>query len=292
MLQDQGQDLDHLPVATWRFEQMLLQRPEGRRHFGKGGTVTQGPGFALEDGQIMPPIIDRPAETIMRAGEDPAMFAFAAMVDRMKTEERFDELFHVDDDNFRPYHHHPSFDIRFSFRWRKTVEDAWTYGAIPFSHTYKPRPQYGASVPKRQPSAAKRQAALQEYIGREWERLYGTALCTVRDFFQAGGDGSSIPEPFRAVTDSQGYLNNFSARWWRGRDDGQALARNAVYPELAGVRDFRVSHAAPLSANDCLPRIMTVSPALRGSLASGSPRRPGQGHDHAISILWFPERTG
>jgi hypothetical protein len=143
-------------------------------------------------------------------------YAFAAMVDRMKTEERFDELFHVDDDNFRPYHHHPSFDIRFSFRWRKTVEDAWTYGAITFSHTYKPRPQYGASVPKRQPSAAKRQAALQEYIGREWERLYGTALCTVRDFFQAGGDGSSIPETFRAVTDSQGYLNNFSARWWRG----------------------------------------------------------------------------
>lgn len=54
---------------------MLLQGAEGRRHLGKGCTVAQGPGLALDDGQIMPPVVDRPAETIMRAGEDPAMFA-------------------------------------------------------------------------------------------------------------------------------------------------------------------------------------------------------------------------
>ncbi|MCU4180178.1 hypothetical protein [Bosea sp. BH3] len=153
-------------------------------------------------------------ESAVRAGYTLSN-AFAAMVDRMKTEERFDELFHVDDDNFRPHHHHPDIDIKVSFRWRKTVDEAWTYGAITFSHTYRARSRYGDSAPKRKPSAAKREAALQEEIAREWKHLYKTALYTVRDYFQAGGDGSTIPKTFRAVTDSQGSLNNFSARWWQ-----------------------------------------------------------------------------
>ena len=49
MLEHQGQDLDHLAVATWRLEEVLLQYPEGVRRFGKGCAVPQGTGFALHD---------------------------------------------------------------------------------------------------------------------------------------------------------------------------------------------------------------------------------------------------
>ena len=75
MLEDQGQDLDHLAVAARRLEQMLLQGPEGGRHLGEGRAVPQSAGLALDDRQIMPPVIDRLALTIMGAGEDAAMLA-------------------------------------------------------------------------------------------------------------------------------------------------------------------------------------------------------------------------
>ena len=45
MLQDQGQDLDNLPITAGRLEQALLQGSERGRQFGEGRAVTQGPGF-------------------------------------------------------------------------------------------------------------------------------------------------------------------------------------------------------------------------------------------------------
>ena len=60
MLEHEGQDLDHLPVAPWAFEQLALQLPEGIGQFGKRRAIAQGPGLALDDGEIMPPIIDCP----------------------------------------------------------------------------------------------------------------------------------------------------------------------------------------------------------------------------------------
>ena len=58
MLQDKGQDLDHLAVAAGLPEQVLLQLLEGFGQFGEGRAVAQGSRLALDDRQIMPPIID------------------------------------------------------------------------------------------------------------------------------------------------------------------------------------------------------------------------------------------
>ncbi len=157
--------------------------------------------------------IEETHQAALRAGSD-LYSAFAAMVDRMEAEERFDEFFHVDDTYLHPYRFRPDMSVTVSFRWRKFVMDAWTHGTITFTHVFKPKPTYAVSAPRRKPSAAKQAAALQEEMGQEWEHLRCTALYTVRDFFQDGGDGSTIPETFKVVTDSQGHLNNFSARWW------------------------------------------------------------------------------
>ena len=49
VLENQGQNLDHLAVAAWRLEHALLQSLEGRGKFGEGRAVTQSSGLALYD---------------------------------------------------------------------------------------------------------------------------------------------------------------------------------------------------------------------------------------------------
>src|ERR1700734_2362874 len=56
MLKNESQNLDHLAVAARRLEHALLQSPEGRRQFGEWGAITERPRFALNDGQVVPPI--------------------------------------------------------------------------------------------------------------------------------------------------------------------------------------------------------------------------------------------
>ena len=73
MLEDQRQDLHHLSVTAWPLEQMLLQGSKRRRHLGEGGAVAQGAGLALDHGQIMAPVIDGPAQAIVRARKHAAM---------------------------------------------------------------------------------------------------------------------------------------------------------------------------------------------------------------------------
>jgi hypothetical protein len=74
-MKNQGKDLDHLPVAPGTLGQQRLQAPEGLRHLGKGGSVAQGSGFALDHRQVMPPIIDRAPRQMMGSFDDTAMFA-------------------------------------------------------------------------------------------------------------------------------------------------------------------------------------------------------------------------
>ena len=45
MLQDQGEDLDHLAVAARLLEQMLLQDPEGLGSSAKGAPLRRAPGL-------------------------------------------------------------------------------------------------------------------------------------------------------------------------------------------------------------------------------------------------------
>ena len=75
VMQNQREDIDHLPVAAGVFEQVRLQLPEGIGHLGEGGAIAQGSGLALEHRQVMPPVIDCLAPQVMRAGDKPPMFA-------------------------------------------------------------------------------------------------------------------------------------------------------------------------------------------------------------------------
>lgn len=75
VLQHQGQDIDHFPVAARLPEQILLKGPEGLGHLGKGRAIAQGAGLSLDDGKVMAPVIDRPQRLFVRALDHPAMFA-------------------------------------------------------------------------------------------------------------------------------------------------------------------------------------------------------------------------
>jgi hypothetical protein len=111
--------------------------------------------------------------------------------------------------------------IRVSFRWRKSIEDDWQHGSIRFHHQAQPpRPVYGQPLPKRKPSAAKQAEELQRDLAQTWAHMMRSALYTVRDYFQEGGDGALIPKEFEAVVDPHTrHLNNFSLNFWRKKQD-------------------------------------------------------------------------
>ena len=75
VMQNERQDLDHLPVAAWSLKQMTLQLPEGFGHLEKGCTIAQGTWLALDHRQIMPPVIDCASRLVMGALDEPGMFA-------------------------------------------------------------------------------------------------------------------------------------------------------------------------------------------------------------------------
>ena len=65
VLQHKGQDFHHLPVAARMLEEMSLQSPEAIRHLREGGAIAQGSRLALDDRQIVPPVIDRSTWQVM-----------------------------------------------------------------------------------------------------------------------------------------------------------------------------------------------------------------------------------
>ena len=76
MLENQGEDLDHLAVAAWRLEHALPQSPEGEREFGEWRFVAQRSRLALQDRQIVPPVENgRRTLSLVRAGKNSAVFA-------------------------------------------------------------------------------------------------------------------------------------------------------------------------------------------------------------------------
>jgi len=106
--------------------------------------------------------------------------------------------------------------VRVGYRWRRTVDDEWTFASITFTHIHDPRPDYTLPTPKRKPSATKREQELQNSLHQTWEHLMRGALYSVRDYFRQGGDGAKIPESFRATVDSYSRgLNNYSTQFWR-----------------------------------------------------------------------------
>jgi len=74
-LQYQGEDVDHLAVTAGLAQHVILQLPEGRRQFQEGGAIPKGPGLALNDRQIMSPVVDHPRRQMVATLDHAGMFA-------------------------------------------------------------------------------------------------------------------------------------------------------------------------------------------------------------------------
>ncbi|MBP2233388.1 hypothetical protein J2847_006726 [Azospirillum agricola] len=154
-------------------------------------------------------------DRLRRAGRD-LSDAVRGMKRRMETEEKEAQLFYVDDRIGPPFQLSKHLNVRVSYRWRRTVDDQWTYGSITFFHDVDLRPDYTLPTPKRKLSPAKQRREVESTLYQEWEHLMSLALYSVRDYFRQGGDGGKIPETFQAKPDSYTRgLNNHSADFWR-----------------------------------------------------------------------------
>ena len=65
VVENQGEDLHHLPVAPCLPEQMLLQPLESLWQFDKRRAVPQGARLALDHRQIVAPIVNCPTRLVM-----------------------------------------------------------------------------------------------------------------------------------------------------------------------------------------------------------------------------------
>ena len=154
-------------------------------------------------------------DALRRAAYD-LSFAIGAMKQRLETEQKEGQLFSVDDQVTPPYRFSKPLSVRVGYRWRRTVDDEWTFGSITFVHDVDLRPDYATPVPKRKPSAAKQEQDLQDRLYQTWEQLMRGALHSVRDYFRDGGDGDKIPDTFQTTVDSHSRaLNNYSTQFWR-----------------------------------------------------------------------------
>ena len=153
--------------------------------------------------------------TLRRAGSD-LSFAVGAMKRRMETEQKEAQLFFVEDQIIPPQHFSERINVTVSYRWRRAVDDEWTFGSITFAHKVDLRPDYTIPGLKRKPSAAKQKQELQDKLYQVWEYLMKGALYSVRDYFREDGDGQQIPATFQVTVDSHTRdLNNYSTQFWR-----------------------------------------------------------------------------
>ncbi len=156
-------------------------------------------------------------DRVRRAGSDLEL-AVSQMKQRLETEERERQLFHVDDQIMPPSRFGNRLSVRVYFRFRKAVDATWSSGSITVTHDVDPRPDYLSPLPKRKPSAAKREHDRQSDLYYIWEHLMRLTLYSVRDFFRNGGDGAAIPQIFQAIPDAYSRgLNNYSIDFWRKR---------------------------------------------------------------------------
>lgn len=148
---------------------------------------------------------------VRRAGDDLA-HAISQMKYRLETEEKEEQLFHVDDQLLQPFYFSEQLTVRVDYRWRRAITNEWLLGSITFSHNADFWPEHAMSPTNRKPSAAKRAQEKQEKLSDQWRRLRSLGLQAVRDYFREGRDGAEIPAAFQAKADRG--LNNFSAQFW------------------------------------------------------------------------------
>lgn len=153
-----------------------------------------------------------------RAGSD-LLNAVEQMHHRMETEEEEGERFYVDDLITPPYTLGVKLSVCVRYRWRPAPTESWALGDITFLYDVDLRPDYSRPPPARKPNAAKQAQDREDILYREWEHLKDQALFSVRDYFQAGGNGADIPKTFQVIPDvySRG-LNNHSTKFWLTRN--------------------------------------------------------------------------
>lgn len=149
-----------------------------------------------------------------RAGSD-LLNAVEQMYHRMETEAEEGERFHVDDLITSPYPLGKNLSVCVHYRWRPAPTEPWVLGNITFLYEVDLSPDYSRPQPARKPSAAKQEQDRQDILYREWEHLKNQALFSVRDYFQAGGNGADIPKTFQVIrgTYSRG-LDNHGTKFW------------------------------------------------------------------------------
>jgi len=151
---------------------------------------------------------------LIRAGSD-LRDAIRRMKDRVDVENKERELFYVDDNIHWPLHFSKTLVVTIPYQWRKAVEDEWKHGSITFHHEVIPDNQLSGSHSRQKTSAKKRELLLQAELSSTRQNLLLMTLCSVRDYFRSGRDGSKIPKDFRIRTDPHsGSLNNRSAEFW------------------------------------------------------------------------------
>jgi hypothetical protein len=131
VLEDEGEDLDHLPVASRALEQGRLQLPEGIGHLQEGGSVAQGSRLALDHRQVVTPVIDRPPGQMMGPLDDPLMLAQDPALGRHDDPVRIDPQADraVDDQNMGQI----SVEITASLEWAPGVGQVSGRG---FDHSF------------------------------------------------------------------------------------------------------------------------------------------------------------
>jgi hypothetical protein len=152
--------------------------------------------------------------------------AVRAMLERADKEDRERELFRVDDMIRSPHRFSEHMEIRVHFDWRVRAEDPWNFRTITFVHDVDIRAVHTMLLrqPKRKPSAARLEQERQDTLYRHWEHLRLLAMNAVREFLQKGGDATTIPERFVAMTSGRDrYLNNFSCDFWQEPKAGGAI---------------------------------------------------------------------
>lgn len=157
------------------------------------------------------PKVEQTRADALRAGGD-LVHAIQQMKSRVATEQEQGEVFYIDDQIIAPYHFSKRLTVNVRYRWRPLPSADWIHGTTAFVYDSTSLLNYAQPLPKRKPTASDEQ----DRLCREWDYLKMQVLCSLRDFFQNGGDGGEIPEKFVVRPSPHGGgLNNFSCNFWQ-----------------------------------------------------------------------------
>ena len=59
VMKHQSEDIGHLTITAGAAKHLILQLSEGQRQFQEGCAIAQGSRLALDDGKVMPPVVNR-----------------------------------------------------------------------------------------------------------------------------------------------------------------------------------------------------------------------------------------